>query len=99
MQARVHAELAAINNAATYGFLMLGCIVIQFTDPLLVDILNHLDLQHGVLALGGTASPQGGYIVIDHADELAFFCKSFKALRKLAELTCVNFSAVSRAKF
>ena len=42
----------------------------------------HMAVNHGVLALGGTASPQGGNIVIDNVDELAHWCKPFRRLRK-----------------
>ena len=51
-------------------------VVCRFTDQLIGDICGCL------LALGGTASPQGGHIVIDYADELAHWCKPFKSLRK-----------------
>ena len=57
-------------------------LVTQFTDELLVDMCAHMAENHGVLALGGTASPQGGNIVIDNVDELAHWCKPFKRLRK-----------------
>jgi len=57
-------------------------VVGQFTDKFIVDVIRHLAAGHGVLALGGTASPQGGHIVIDFADELAHWCRPFKTLRK-----------------
>ena len=57
-------------------------LVCRFTDQLIGDICGRLATGHGRLALGGTASPQGGHIVIDYADELAHWCKPFKSLRK-----------------
>ena len=75
-----------IENAAATGSAFLSCmphsLVTQFTDELLVDMCAHMAVNHGVLALGGTASPQGGNIVIDNVDELAHWCKPFKRLRK-----------------
>ena len=52
-----------IENAAATGSAFLSCmphgLVTQFTDELLVDMCAHMAVNHGVLALGGTASPQG----------------------------------------
>ena len=53
---------------AEIGSLFLPCmppsVVGQFTDKFIVDVIRHLAAGHGVLALGGTASPQGGHIEI-----------------------------------
>ncbi len=76
--ARGVAELAGGVDGRVTGSVFLAnmpaILVSKFSETMLMEMCDHLAEGHGVMALGGTASPQGGHVVIDvidFVDELA----------------------------